>query len=434
MELWTEYEGRTIDDAFPLTKLLRPQGRSAFFLTSNGNGVPRVIRLVEPHFDEEEIIARWRAIATLTHPNLLQLEKFGQVTFDGASLLYAVMEPVDANLADVVVNQRLTLADARQLATSLVSALEVLHLNGFIHEHVDPANIYAVGEVVKLRSDCIRECPEGSEGQELKRGDLRDFATVLLQSLTQQQTLGAAAGDLPLAAPFDLIVRSTMSGEWGPTEIKAALDPSSSPAPVPTRLPAASISAASKAAEPEPRQSEVSVSNTAESERTNLAHTRPVQRSGAVFGPKSIAIGVAALLLLWLGWRLLSSRTASPPSTPIANSTPAQVADHRAPVSSASLVVATEAPKLQSVDTRHQWRVIAYTYNHEDQAQHKTLVVAQAHPDLRPEVFTPTGSAPYLVSLDGAMTRDDAFALVQKARNEGLPRDTYAQNYTGKSR
>src|SRR5277367_3279805 len=56
MELWTEYEGRTIDGAFPLKKLLLPEGRSAFFSTSNGNGVSTVIRLIAAHFDEEEIL------------------------------------------------------------------------------------------------------------------------------------------------------------------------------------------------------------------------------------------------------------------------------------------------------------------------------------------------------------------------------------------
>ena len=68
MELWTEYEGRTIDGAFPLTKLLRPEGRSAFFSTSNGTGLPTVIRLIEPHFDEDEILARWRGVGSAGPP------------------------------------------------------------------------------------------------------------------------------------------------------------------------------------------------------------------------------------------------------------------------------------------------------------------------------------------------------------------------------
>ncbi len=75
MEIWTEYEGRTVDGAFPLKKLLLPEGRSAFFSTSNGKGVPTVIRLIASHFDEEEILARWRGVEALGHPNILKIEK-----------------------------------------------------------------------------------------------------------------------------------------------------------------------------------------------------------------------------------------------------------------------------------------------------------------------------------------------------------------------
>jgi hypothetical protein len=203
MELWTEYEGRTIDGAFPLTKLLRPEGRSAFFSTSNGTGIPTVIRLIESHFDDEEILARWRGVAALEHPNILKLDGFGQVVLDDTSLVYAVMEPVDANLGDVVASQRLTVPEVRQLASSLVAVLEALHTLGFVHEHVEAANVLAVGEVVKLRSDCIREAPEGNEGRELKKRDVHDMAVVLLEALTQQRTSSAA--NPPLPAPFDRI-------------------------------------------------------------------------------------------------------------------------------------------------------------------------------------------------------------------------------------
>ena len=229
MELWTEYEGRTIDGAFPLTKLLRPEGRSAFFSTLNDAGVPRLIRLIEAHFDEDEILARWRGVTALNHPNILKLEGFGTVVIDDTSLIYAVMEPVDGNLGEVVIRQRLTVPETKQLAVSLVAALQTLHAHGFVHEHVAPANVLAVGEVVKLRSDCIREAPAGPEGQALKTRDLHDLAVVLLEALTQQRTLEAAARNLPLPAPFDQVVPKAMSGEWGLVETAAALEPVASP-------------------------------------------------------------------------------------------------------------------------------------------------------------------------------------------------------------
>ena len=205
MELWTEYEGRTIDGAFPLTRLLQPEGRSAFFSTPNGSGTPTVIRLIESHFDDDLILARWRGVAALDHPNLVRLKKFGKVDMDGAPLAYAVMEPADGNLGEIVAQRRLTVEEAREVVQSLVAALVALHDSGFVHEHVEPGSVLAVGDVIKLRSDCIRETPEGAEGAELKRRDVRDLAAVLLRSLTQKRTLEEAKAELPLAAPFDAI-------------------------------------------------------------------------------------------------------------------------------------------------------------------------------------------------------------------------------------
>jgi len=52
------------------------------------------------------------------------------------------------------------------------------------------------------------------------------------------------------------------------------------------------------------------------------------------------------------------------------------------------------------------------------------------HPDLAPVVFTPSGHAPFLVSIGGVMDRDAAFALKRRSRSLGIPRDSYAQNYS----
>ena len=90
--------------------------------------------------------------------------------------------------------------------------------------------------------------------------------------------------------------------------------------------------------------------------------------------------------------------------------------------------------QLAKPDGRADWRVVAYTYNHVSQAQAKVKSIEQRHPELNPEVFTPNGLPPYLVTLGGAMSHEDAMALKAKAHAEGFPRDTYAQNYSGKSR
>jgi eukaryotic-like serine/threonine-protein kinase len=444
MELWTEYEGRTIDGAFRLTKLIRPEGRSAFFSTSNGTGIPTVIRLIESHFDDDEILARWRGVQALDHANLVKLKSFGQVMVDETSLVYAVMEPVEANLAEILAERRLTVVETKQIATSLVAAVGALHSNGFVHEHIEPANVLAVGEEIKLRSDCIRETPEGDEGSELKRWDVYDLSVVLLQSLTQHKTLEEAERDLPLQEPFDEIVRKGMNGEWGLKEIAAALNPGVNVPPVvrPAAVPKVEV--------------ERPVASFPEAQPV-VARTVPVVADEVDDEPRGIevrrlVIGVGAMLLLLVIWFFVHSRaaksngaaqqtvappvvaqgsdaSATPSTTSPTTAAPAAVPD-AAPTAAAPASVPAPSEAMTAGDARGQWRVIAFTYNREAQAQQKVASVAAKHPELKPEVFTPNGHAPYLVAVGGTMSRDEAFALVKKAKAQGvLPHDSYAQNY-----
>jgi len=157
MKLWSDYEGRTIAEAYPLKKLVRPEGRSAFFLTTNGTGTPALVRVIEAHFDESEILNRWRAVAEIQQENLVTMRKIGETELDGTPLVYAVMEPTEISLEELLQNRTLTLEETRELAHSLVGAIEALHSRGMVHGQIEPSNILAAGELVKLRSDCVRE-------------------------------------------------------------------------------------------------------------------------------------------------------------------------------------------------------------------------------------------------------------------------------------
>jgi len=468
MELWTEYEGSTIDSAFPLKKLLLPEGRSAFFATSNAKGDPTVIRLIACHFDEEEILARWRGVKALGHPNILRLEQFGQLVLDDTTVVYAVMEPVDANLAEVITDQRLSVPDARQLATSIASALDVLHTNGFVHEHVEPANIYAVGEVVKLRGDCIRETPEGEAGLDARKHDIHNLGVVLLEALEHRQSLEASGQRVNLPAPFDRIVPNAINGSWTLPEIISALGlhshsnngastgPARSPSPV-APIPTPASAEKPRATTPQPpapvraeAPASPPASSVASSPRPDTARSRPgsfvppaaertvIPRSETVEGlprTKTLAmwagVAVAALFVIWLIWHYAHSSSTSPAQV----AQPATVAQP-APGPAAKPAAARTTPHSTAVDTSasQPWRVIAFTYNRRDQAEKKSASVAQKHPDLHPQVFTPTGRAPFLVTVGGPMSRDAAYAFARNAGKWGLPRDTYAQNYTGKRR
>jgi eukaryotic-like serine/threonine-protein kinase len=441
MNLWTEYEGRTIDGAYPLTKLIRPEGRSAFFSTPNGTGTPTVIRLIESHFDGEDILVRWRGMEALNHPNLVKLKKFGHVMVDETPLVYAVMETVDGNLAEILRERPLSVDETREVATSLLAALEALHGSGFVHEHVEPANVMAVGETIKLRSDCIRETLEGEEGAALKRKDVRDYGLVLAEALTQRKMV-----DRMLPGPFDEIVRKGMSGEWGLAQIGVALKGTGAVSAADFRSAAASPMVRPAAAPPIARAADVAPvvapverrveANPVPPPSVSRRIRVPVDDARGRIGPRGIAYLVGTVLILLLGWffvhkKSVDSSAATPVTAPVTRQDgPAAKSVSNSssiPVRKTSAAVPVAAGA--AVGGSGKWRVIAFTYNQEDQAQHKAAEIAQSHPDLNPSVFTPSGHAPFLVALGGPMSKQDAFALSGKAKREGLPKDVYAQNY-----
>ncbi len=76
------------------------------------------------------------------------------------------------------------------------------------------------------------------------------------------------------------------------------------------------------------------------------------------------------------------------------------------------------------------WRVVVYTFNRQEDAEKKARAVNAKHSHLEAQVFSPEGhSAPYLVTIGGRMTREDARRFRSKGLGSGMPRDSYVQNY-----
>ena len=478
MHLWSDYEGKTID-TYPLGQLIRPEGRSAFFLTRTETGTPDVIRLTESLNDEAEMMERWRQVSELKQEHLVKIKRFGQTKFESTPLAFALMESSDGSLAEILRERPLTPAETREVATSVISALRALHENGLVHEHVEPANVMAVGEVVKLRSDCVRECRLDSEFltaeqcEELKRGDVAGLATILLQALTLEKPIeGAVRPGIKLPAPFDKIVAKGLDGTWGLKDMDAALNP-----PAPKVLVPESVLHAKpvvQASVPPSKQMELPVLGAAagavkasNSDWSPRLAATPAQARESVVGPalhvrrsrtgvepqgRSAAFWAACAgglaLLLLLGWLMLRTKPAAvtPAVVPVA-SAPAAASAPVAPAAPSSAPVAVppgngyssiaDAPDsngtakgpVATSATQPGWHVVAYTYNHEDQARAKVASIREHHSSLSPEVFAPSGRAPYLVGLGGAMGERDAELLRKTARREGLPRDVYVRRY-----
>ena len=438
MHLWSDYEGKTIAEAYPLGELIRPEGRSAFFATSNGTGTPSVIRLTESLHDQDEMIERWRQVSELKQDHLVTIRKFGLTNFENTPLAFALMEPSDGSLAEILRERPLTPAETREVAVSLVDALRALHENDLVHEHVEASNVMAVGEVVKLRSDCVRECKPDSEfltvaeSEELKRMDVQALAGLLLQALTLERSLKPG---IKIPAPFDKIVMNGMDGSWGLQEIDAALNP-----PVVKPVEARPLVPESVLlTKTEERQQALPLGTpvVAPDGGPTRVSAMPVRRAVAGVEPVGrplgfwLACAVGLLLVLVLGWKMIGGKEASAPVAAAPVASPAAPTKFT-PIDEApnpKTISGVVAPPLATASTQAGWHVVAFTYNHPEQALAKVAAIRERHPGLSPEVFAPNGRAPYLVALGGAMSERDADGMKAKARKDGMPRDTFVRRF-----
>ena len=423
MEFWNDYEGNTVAD-LPLHKLLRPEGRSAFFSTVEPDGTPAVLRLTESLHDQDELVERLRQIAELAQPHLVTIQRFGTTTFDGIPLSYALLEAPDASLADILSERPITPDETLQVALAITSALHSLHAAAFTHDHIQPASVFAIGETIKLRSDCVRECiadpeflPE-DQCQERRQRDIHDLGVLLLHCLTLQESISPAT---PLPAPFDQVIRHALDGSWTLAQLTDALAQPPTQLLMPVEV-HASAPATALADDDLPAQQELPLRSYSYDEAKYDAHAIEPHRFPVwVRNPRVWVATAVAILLLFIIAHIHSGPAAQVQPPVAAVTTPAvALAPHAEP---ASLPVAAQP------DKQPGWRVIVYTYSKEAQAFAKAAAIQARHPDLQAQVFAHNRHAPFLVSLGGPMSREEADAMLHKARRAGLPRDSFVRLY-----
>ena len=465
MQLWNDYEGTTIAGQWKLGALLRTEGRSALFATTRADGQPAVLRLTEALNDQAVLQARYRAIQAAGDRYLVAVEGFGDAELDGAPLSYAVLEATQESLAEIVAGRRLAPEEAHEVATSVAGGLLALHGQGLVHGHVEPENVLAAGDRIKLRADCARPAPAPEdaalEGAVTPQTDALGLAGLVYRSLTQGR-LHDASDALALPEPFATIVRNTVRGTWGVAEIEAELERYSrahaAPVAAPVKTPAAAAapiassgvaavagkqaaSLESTAATGQPLSSRVAAESKAASvPGAESAWQQPERVSSGNRRNILIGIGVVVvLLILFLAFHHGASTTAGETGQPASGAVAAPPA--ASPESPAAAAAAPEAQPQASTQTaappeagsaatgQKVWRVIAYTYNRREKAVAKAASINQHSPGFNAQVWSRTGQRPFLVELGDGMEKPAAFALRARARKAGIARDVYAQNY-----
>ncbi len=471
MHLWNDYEGTTLAGQWKLGRLLRTEGRSALFATTQADGSPAVLRLTEALNDQAVLQARYRAIQTAGDRYLIAVNSFGDAELDGTPLSYAVLEPTQESLADIVATRRLAPEEVHEVAAAVAGGLLALHGQGLVHGLVEPESVLAAGDRIKLRSDCARPAPSAEdaalEGAITAQTDAYGLAGVLYRALTQER-LHDAADALALPEPFATIVRNIARGMWGVPQIEAELqryhrahtpvvpvpvaprEPvRSTPEPMPPTLPVpsgASIPVAKATTAPILFESTAPLSSRAKLERNDeSAWQQPEPISGSRL--RLILIAAAAILLLLIAFLLFHHKansggtaiSATPAAasleTPPATQPPAPASPQTAsipPAKPSPSIVGQGGPSgpgRVSGSGEKVWRVVAYTYNRQSMAEQKAASLNEKFPGFNAQAWSRTGQGPFLVTLGGEMPKDEAFTMRAKARHAGVAPDVYAQNY-----
>ena len=212
---------------------------SAVFRTElpGSSNQPAAIKLIRAdREDAAQQIVRWRALVTLSHPNLLRVFEAGHCQMAGAPWLYVVMEFAEENLEQVLPVRPLSMVEVEELLPPAIDALTYLHAQGLVHARIKPSNICAIKNQVKLSIDSVHpvsqmvkayslsayDAPESESGNLSTAADVWSLGMTLVGGFDQRPLTWSRSNTLDpgvpksIPNPYGLIVRECL--RMNPTE------------------------------------------------------------------------------------------------------------------------------------------------------------------------------------------------------------------------
>ena len=223
------WQGNVVEGKYPLLELIGTGPRGPVFRTQSPgpNGTqPAAIKLIPGEGkDAQAELSRLILSRAVSHPNLIKIFDAGQCEIRRQPTIYVVMELAEENLAQVLPSRALTPGEVEQMLPPLIDALSYLHRNGFVHGHVQPSNVMAVADTLKLSTDSIQKIEDAgvtngpqalrSSTDSVVASDVRGVGSLLVAALSpetkgrpseQQLTLVPAS----VAEPFRRIARECL--------------------------------------------------------------------------------------------------------------------------------------------------------------------------------------------------------------------------------
>lgn len=202
-EVRNNWEGRTVNEVFPLRRFLGSSNHSSVFLTESSveGFLNAAIKLVpvEPERRQQQLW-QWKTAATFSHPHLMRLLDSGQCELDGQTLLYVVMEYAEESLSQILPYRALGPDEVQELLVPTLDALAFLHRENWVQGQLKPANFLVVNDQLKLAIDTIRpiggapvgprrpsiyDPPESDDGNVSAAADIWALGVTMTEALTQ---------------------------------------------------------------------------------------------------------------------------------------------------------------------------------------------------------------------------------------------------------
>jgi serine/threonine protein kinase len=421
-ERWRRMQGAVIEERYRLINCPSTTDDQARFTAESDEHGPVTVLIAGAGLQYEA--------TGLEHPNLLRVLHTGRTEVEGEWLSFAVTEPIDETLGEVLAERALTPDETREVLGEVLNSLGWLHAHGVAHGNVSPANIAAVGNTIKL-SGALRQAEHGHVGTPYDppeagvtpAGDVWSLGMTMFEALTRR--LPSEAADLAmLPPPFRGVAENTLvsdpSERWSVDRISGYLSSSSAIDPAPVTEPGHAL----------PSETE----------------TRPPAARKWVYAALAVAAISVILVALWPAGEdrappsaptqapaasSPAAATQAPPPPPLTPQ-PDKPSPYETPAQSKPVAAAPVQETRQDAarEERQFWRVIVYTFSQREHARQRAESINRRFPQYEAEVFQPNDNSPYLVSIGGRMSRQDAAQLRAAARESGLPRDAYIQNYS----
>jgi hypothetical protein len=170
-ESWQQLEGATIEGRVQLGRLLAldPSRSVAAVFAGAAQSRPVYVRFLPLHPSDGPVVERHLEAGFLDHPHLLKCYGAGPFEFDSAQFVYALVDPWEATLDDVLGPRALEPEGARILGLELLDALEFLHRRNLVYCNLSPSAVVRAGGRWKLADYSHMQVAGGGYAAETRR-------------------------------------------------------------------------------------------------------------------------------------------------------------------------------------------------------------------------------------------------------------------------